>query len=307
MPQVNRDDQLLGLCKENFLAQDWYGKAAQAATTLVTTLFFIVTQKLKVALGFEPDRANLGRLTTVIPGRIYQQTSFGGNTQCTVLMNRKKDGLLIYIPARITKEFRQDIENLNAKVQFIVAHNEFHETFADDAKKAWPDAEVLTPKGGEDAVGEAVAIDATLEDRWEVLEKDFGFIKMFRFDENSRCKTERSYLLDLFDDDDNSKQKQCLFVAQCGMGHYKKFYPHVWLTGFQQLLNPRGRCFRHYYVSFVVDKDAMHPYWVNMVTSSDNLHAAIFTHGDSILGTDTKRQLLGFYSFGDCCSKAKKL
>ncbi|KAL3923406.1 MAG: hypothetical protein SGARI_006227 [Bacillariaceae sp.] len=218
-------------------------------------------------------------------------------------MNRKKDGLLIYIPARITDEFLEDIKKLNAKVKFIVAHNECHETFADDAKKAWPDAEVLTPKGSEALVGEAVAVDTTLEERWDVLEKEFGFTKMFRFDANSRCSTERSYMLEIF----GEEKRHCLFVAQCGTGNYSKFYPHVWLTGFQQLLHPRGRWFRHYYVSFAVDKSAIHPYWTNMVNSAENLQAAIFTHGDPVFGTNTKKTLLEFYSFGDCCSKTKKI
>lgn len=290
MPTVKRDDLFRKLMVESFRSHGLLGKLGEIATILVTTIFFIVPQELPLALGLAEPRLNIGRLKTVIEGQIYQQLFMSGNTHSTVFKSRKGDGLLLYIAPRISSEFLEDIATLGAPVKFIVVSNEAHESYAEDAKTSFPDALVITPKASRNLVEEAVHVDGVLEDHLDTLEKDFGFKKMFRFDENTRCTAERSFEVELF------SGGGCLFVAQCGIGNYSSFSPGVFASGFQGLFT-RGRYFRMYYYCFTKNHSRIRPFWTHMVKSVDNLKAAVFIHGDPITGNsvDVRGTLLHFH------------
>lgn len=299
MPKVKRDDMFMAAMAEMFHAYGLWDKMALTATFLVTTFCFIIPHKLPEALGLVEPRLNVGRLKTVVKDQIYQQLYWSGNTQSTIFKSRKGDGLLIYIPPKITQEFLEDIKKLAAPVKYIIAANASHEHFAEDAKKAFPEATVLTPKACRKLVEEAVAVDATIEESMQVLETDFGFTKVFRYD-NCCGMAERSYQVELFASKDEPKKSYCLFVGQCGMGNYSKFAPTFYLAGFQNLFQPRGRVFRHYYYSFTNDHSAVRPYWMHMIKSiPDNLDVAAFIHGDPIVGSNdsVRGQLLQFYFY----------
>jgi hypothetical protein len=288
MPAINREDRLFAAVAANFKSLPLLGKFKLVGTVLATSFLVVIPEKLLELLTGRV-RPNVGRLKTVIPNQIYQQASFRGQTNSTIFVNKKRNGLLIHIAPRITNDFIQDIRYLDAPVKYIVVSNEFHESFAEDAKKKWTDALVITPKSCRDLVEQAVHVDGTLEEHWDTLENDFGFVKQFRFDENS-CTTERSYVVDLFE----TSNAQCLFVGQCGIGNYSRFSLPWWLAGFQGLLT-RGRFFRMYYNCFTTNQQAVRPWWTHMVNSvGNNLEAAVFTHGDFILGKDTRDELLKF-------------
>ena len=307
MPVVKRDVYFMKLVSETFSNHGLWGKFQQIMTTIVTMMAFVLPQELPVMLGLSKPRLNIGRLRCIVPNQIYQQTYMSGNTNSTILKSR--DGgkkLLIYIPAKLTPEYIEDIESLKATVKYIVVSNECHDSYADDCHKQFPRAQVLTPAASQSMVEEAVPVDATLESKLPELEKEFGITKMFNYDENTKCTSERSYYIELSDytdKKDDGKKSYCLLVAQCGYGNYYNIKPGFWFAGFQTLLKPRGRYFRHYYHNFTIDKSKVKSYWNHLVSSRTNdndLKAAIFTHGDPIVGNakaHVRDQLLKFYVY----------
>ncbi|CAB9507713.1 expressed unknown protein [Seminavis robusta] len=303
MPTIKRDAFFQAAMVEAFHENGLWGKITQVATIFVTMVGFVIPQELSVALGLAEPRRNMGRLTTVVKNQIYQQLFMSGYTQSTIFKSRQGDALLIYIPPKMTAEFRADVAQLGVPVKYIIAANECHESYAEDCKKAYPEAKVLTPKPSRKLVEEAVAVDATIEESLQMLETEFGFTKMFRYDHNSRCTAERSYQVEIFDtsssgDKDTSAKSYCLFVGQCGMGNYSILAPSTLVAGFQSLFQPRGRVFRHYLHCFTKDKSAVRPYWTHMVQSiPDSLDAAVFIHGDPVMGTQVREQLLQFYAY----------
>ena len=134
---------------------------------------------------------------------------------------------------------------------------------------------------------------------------------MFTYDSITRCQSERSYYIEIFDNNNNNdRTKQyVLLVGQCGFGNYSggsggiggsflPISPTLYLSGFQSLTKPRGRYFRHYYHNFtrLKDKTQVREYWCQLINGnvddekdgvfSPHLKAAIFLHGDPIIDDD---------------------
>jgi hypothetical protein len=283
--------------KFNFAKFGLLDKLNQIATLVGSAFLLVLPSAILDALTGQTKR-NVGRLETVIPHQIYQQHygDMGGSSNCTILMSKQKDGLLLHTAPNITPEFVADIQALGVPVQYIFLSNELHETFASAAKEAFPDALVITPKPCRELVQEAVPVDGTVEEHWVTLEKNYGMIKMFQFDDHTCAKAERSFVIELYQGPDLGKK--CLFVAQCGFGNMSRsFSLQAKLAGFQGFMSSRGRYFRLFYYVFTKNHAAVKPYWHHMVKSVDDLQLAIFQHGYPIQGKDTQEKLLKFYVY----------
>ena len=160
---IARDDYFMSLMKEQFHSQSSvFEKIQQVVTILVTMVTLIVPQELPIALGLVKKRQNIGRLQTIIPNQIYQQNYFNGQTNSTIFKSRDGKSLLIYISARLTPEYLDDLAALNATVKYIIVSNECHDSYAYDCKKQFPNAKVITPEVSRKMVEEAVHVDHTL-------------------------------------------------------------------------------------------------------------------------------------------------
>lgn len=298
--KVDRSESIVTSITAHFSQRDLMGKI-QMVTSLVTCMVFVMIPMKIMEVIRGDEKPNMGRLKTIIPDHIYQQTYGGGITNSTILLSRNKDAILIHIVPNLTSEFLDDLETklYKAPVKYIVISNEAHETFAFQAKARWPDAVVLCPKPSKAAVEMAVKVDAVLEDCMETLEKEFGIVKMFsQFDDCVSTHAERSFVIDLY-----NNGGKCLFVGQCGYCNMTDFSPLLWLTGFQGL-RVRGRLIRQFYWLFVQPNKQGHvnTYWKYIVNSMPEWKAAVFTHGSPIVATTgstvtVKDQLLQFYVY----------
>mmetsp|Transcript_33696 Transcript_33696/g.49134 ORF Transcript_33696/g.49134 Transcript_33696/m.49134 type:complete len:297 (+) Transcript_33696:144-1034(+) len=296
MPTVDRTDQISSAVAGNWERYTLIEKI-QFVGTALTAAFTAFIPLMIVEKITGKKFPNAGRLRCVVNGQIYQQRY--GSSNSTILVNKKKDGLVIHTAPEITADFLADVAQLGVPVKYVMISNEVHETHASAAKDAYPQAKVVCPKVSRELVSQCVPVDATQEDILEELETDFGFVKVFEADDNVTATADRSFLVQLYGDDENIKKgNNCLFVAQCGYGNNTDFNLMAALGGFQGWFN-RGRYFRMFYWSFTncANHAMINPYWKQMVNNSDNLQVAIFQHGNPIVGDDTKEQLLKFYVY----------
>jgi hypothetical protein len=304
MPNFDRDEQVQKALSSNFKGCNLFEKLQMIAVVSYTMITVFIP---KIVMGKLTGNfnANVGRLKTIVKDQIYQQVY--GDSCSTVLMSRKKDGLLIHTAPQITPNFLADIRSLNAPVKYIYISNEVHEMFAFDAKQAFPDALLITPKPSVELVKRCVQVDGSVEEHLETLEKDFGIVKTFKADDNIHSTADRSFVIQLYGDmggDGRTTRTgappgQCLFVGQCGYGHFPKFHLRSYLAGFQGLAPSPGRYFRMFYWAFTKHdkRHAINPYWQHMIRSVDDLKVAVFQHGEAIVGDDTKEKLLKFYVY----------
>mmetsp|Transcript_1095 Transcript_1095/g.1932 ORF Transcript_1095/g.1932 Transcript_1095/m.1932 type:complete len:297 (+) Transcript_1095:46-936(+) len=296
MTIVDRSKDIGDAIAANFNAFTLVQKIEQICTIVSTMALVFIPVMVTEAITRRP-KPNQGRLKTIVNNQIYQQVyCIGGSTNGTIFMSKKGDALMIHTPPEITKEFLEDIKELGVPVKYIFASNEAHETHVGACKAAFPDAKLITPKPCVEALKACAPVDGTVEDHLEILERDFGFTKMFRADDNVHVGADRSFIVELYGDDDRLKGKNALFVAQCGYGNFHKFdfglAPFGTLAGFNG-----GRYFRMFYWAFTKKHDAVNPYWKHMVQSVDDLNLAVFQHGHPIRGPDTKERLLKFYVY----------
>lgn len=295
MPYVARDDLVQKNLADSFRSYNLIEKL-QMISTVVSTLVLVFVPDLILETIRGQKKPNRGRLMTVIPNQIYQQKyGCNGEINGTILKSKRGDALLIHTSPSITPTFLQDVQDLGAPVKYIYVSNEVHETFASQCKEAFPEAKVLTPKPCKKEVEKCVPVDGVVEEYMEVLEQEFGVVKVFKADDNGHAEADRSWVLEIFGANDSPK-KHCLFVGQCGYGHFAKFDLRGYLAGFQGLFT-RGRYFRMFYWAFAKNHKQINPFWNHMVRSVDNLQAVVFQHGDPIMGENTKEQLLKFYVY----------
>ena len=298
MPVVDRSDDIVSSVSANWKAYGIVQKIQFVGVFFTAAVCTFIPEMILEGIKGR-KKFNAGKLKTIVEHQIYQQPfGAGGSLSSTILMSKTKDALLIHTAPEMTPEFKEAIQALGAPVKYIMISNEVHETHASACKEAYPDAKVLCPKASTKQVEMCgFQVDASFEESMEKLEKEFGFLKTFRGDDNIHSSADRSFVLELYGDG-VPKGKKVLFVGQCGYGHFPKLQLLAAMAGFQGWFT-RGRYFRMFYWAFTTPEGQgrIHEYWNHMVNSVDDLYVAIFQHGSAIVGDDTKSKLLQFYTY----------